>query len=443
VCLVGRTPPLCNLPYECCQMTTKRPKPVKTPAAKPTTAAIIAKGKKYYTEAYKPREVVIERGQGAKLWDSNGKNYVDFAAGIAVSALGHNNKELVSALTKQAGKVWHTSNVFYTEPPVLLAEELVKASKFAKRVFLSNSGTEANEAAIKLARKYAADKGKPPEEREIITFTGSFHGRTLAAVTATAQPKYQHGFEPLPAGFTYVPFNDFKAIEKAISKKTCAVLMEVVQGEGGITPVTPGFLKHVQTLCHKHDALLMLDQVQCGMMRTGKLFSHFAEAGVKPDVVTLAKALGGGIPIGAMLMGAKVEHTFQFGNHGSTFGGNPLAASVARVVLAKLQSPELGKNVQARSKQMFAALNAMNKKYDLFAEVRGRGLMIGAELKHELQGKAGEIGDLARAYGVLILQAGPNVLRFLPPLVITEKEMKEGLVRLEHALAAYLNAKEV
>ena len=418
-------------------MTTKRIKPVSSTKS-PTTKSLITKGKKYYTEAYKPREVVIARGQGSKVWDTDGKDYIDFGAGIAVTALGHHNKDLVKALTDQAAKIWHTSNVFYTEPPVQLAEELVTASKFAKRVFFCNSGTEANEAAIKLARKYAADKGRPPEAREIITFTGSFHGRTLAAVTATAQPKYQAGFEPLPGGFTYVKFNDFDAIAKAITGNTCAVMLEVVQGEGGITPVAPGFLKHVQDLCHKHDALLMLDQVQCGMGRTGHLFSHFAEKGVKPDVVTLAKALGGGIPIGAMLMGAKVEHTFQFGNHGSTFGGNPLACAVARVVLKKLQSAELQKNVTERSKQLVAALKAINKKHKLFTEVRGRGLMIGAELIPELHGKAGDIGDLARAYGVLILQAGPNVLRFLPALTINEKEMTEGLKRLERALGAYL-----
>jgi len=413
-------------------------KPVKpVPPKIASTKALVAKGRKFYTLAYKPRDLVLARGQGSKVWDVEGHDYIDFGAGIAVTSLGHHNRDLVKALTDQAGKIWHTSNVFFTEPTVMLAEELVKASRFAKRVFLANSGSEANEAAIKLARKYAADKGRPPEAREIITFSGSFHGRTLAAVTATSQPKYHAGFEPLPGGFRYVKFNDFEAVTEAFSDKTCAVMLEVVQGEGGITPVAPGFLKHIQDLCHKHDALLILDQVQCGMMRTGKLFSHFAEPGVKPDVVTLAKALGGGIPISAMLMGPRVENTFQFGNHGSTFGGNPMACAVARVVLKKLQSPELQKNVAARSKQLVAALKAINKKHDLFTEVRGRGLMIGAELKPRWHGKAGDIGDLARAYGVLILQAGPNVLRFLPALTITEKEMTQGLQRLERAINAY------
>jgi len=401
------------------------------------TKTLLAKGKKYYTLAYKPRDLIIARGAGAKVWDVDGNEYIDLGAGISVTSLGHNNKKLIAAMNAQAEKIWHTSNVFFCEQTILLAEELVKASKFAKRVFFSNSGAEANEAAIKLARKYAADKGKPPEKREIITFIGSFHGRTLATVTATAQPKYQSGFEPLPAGFTYVPFNDFAAIEKAISDKTCAVMLEVVQGEGGVTPVAKGFLKHIQDLCHKHDALLMLDQVQCGMMRTGKLFSHFAEDGVKPDVVTIAKALGGGLPIGAMLAGEKVENTFQFGSHGSTFGGNPIACAVARVVLKALQSPSLAKNVKERGKQLTDSLKDINKSYKLFAEIRGRGLMIGAELKPEFHGKAPEITDIARNHGVLVLQAGPNVLRFLPSLLITERELATGVARLESAIAEF------
>ena len=424
------------------------PKKTKLPAAKighnrpqkAATKALIAKGRKYYTLAYKPREMILDRGVGSMVWDTDGNDYIDFGAGIAVNGLGHHNKDLLTALTKQAEKLWHTSNTFFSEPPVLLAEELVKSSKFAKRVFITNSGAEANEAAIKLARKYAADKGRPPERRDIITFTGSFHGRTLATVTATAQPKYQAGFEPLPGGFRYCKFNDFDEITRMVNENTCAVMLEVVQGEGGITPVKPGFLKHVQALCHKFDALLILDQVQCGMGRTGKLFSHFAEAGVKPDVVTIAKALGGGMPIGACLIGARAENTFQFGSHGSTFGGNPLACAVARVVLKKLQTPALMKNVNDRGKQLKTALAAINKKTGIFSEIRGRGLMIGAELKPQWHGKSGDISELARKNGLLVLQAGPNVVRFLPPLVITEKEMKEGLVRFERSIFAFLNS---
>ena len=426
--------------------TTKTTKKAKTAGighnrkASAKTKAMVAKGRKFYTQAYKPRDIIIDRGKDAMVWDTDGNDYVDFGAGISVSSFGHHNNDLIKALTTQAKKIWHTSNIFFTEPPVMLAEELTKASKFAKRVFFTNSGSEANEAAIKLARKYAADKGKPPSAREIITFVGSFHGRTLAAVTATAQPKYHVGFEPVPAGFHYCPYNDFAAIESMISDKTCAVMLEVVQGEGGITPVKPGFLKHVQGLCHKHDALLMLDQVQDGMGRTGHLFSHFAEKGVKPDVVTLAKALGGGIPIGAMLVGAKAENTFQFGSHGSTFGGNPLACAVARVVLKKLQSKALMKNVEARGKQLRASLDKINARYRglLLKEIRGRGLMLGAELHPQWAGKAGEISERARKHGVLVLVAGPNVVRFLPPLTITDKEMRLGISRFEAAIADYM-----
>jgi acetylornithine/N-succinyldiaminopimelate aminotransferase len=401
---------------------------------------LIATAKEVYTHAVKPREMIVARGAGASVWDLEGNQYIDLGAGISVTSLGHHNNELLDALNKQAKKIWHTSNIFYTEPPVLLAQELVKASKFATRVFFCNSGAEANEGAIKLARKYAAEKGKPPEAREIITFTGSFHGRTLATVTATAQPKYQAGFEPLPGGFRYCAFNDFDAISNMVNENTCAILTEVVQGEGGITPMKPGFLKHLRQLCDKVGALLMLDQVQDGMGRAGHLFSHFPE-GATPDTVSLAKALGGGMPIGALLIGEKAAETFQFGSHGTTFGGNPLACAVARVVLKKLQTPALMKNVQARGKQLFTALDEINAKHNIFADIRGRGLMIGAELKPQWHNKAGEITDFARGYGVLILQAGPNVLRFLPPLVITEKEMKEGLIRLSAAISAYLQPK--
>lgn len=417
---------------------TKKPASIGHNRKKNKSAELIEKGRKYYSHAVKPRDCVLERGKGAMVWDLDGNDYVDFGAGIAVTSLGHHHREMMDALIKQAKKVWHTSNIFFSEQPILLAEELVESSKFARRVFFCNSGAEANEGAIKLARKYAADKGKPPEARNIITFSGSFHGRTLATVTATAQPKYHAGFEPLPGGFLYCPFNDFDAIERMVDANTCAIMAEVVQGEGGIMPMKPGYLKHLRKLCDKAGALLILDDVQAGMGRTGHLLSYFAEPGVKPDIVTLAKALGGGMPIGALLIGDKAADTFQFGSHGSTFGGNPLACAVARVALKKLQTPALMKNVREREKQLVAALDTINKKYGLFTEIRHFGLMIGAELRPQWHGKAGEMGDIARAYGLLILQAGPNVLRFLPPLTITAAEMKKGIARLEESLAAYL-----
>jgi acetylornithine/N-succinyldiaminopimelate aminotransferase len=422
-------------------MKTKKTPPGGKTASQKTSAKskrLIEKGKTYFTYAVKPREVILDRGKGARVWDLDGNDYLDLGAGIAVNGFGHQDPDLMKALMKQAKKLWHVSNVYYTEPSILLAEELVRASKFAKRVFFSNSGGEANEAAIKLARKYAADMGRPPERREIITFTGSFHGRTMATVTATAQPKYHAGFEPLPPGFVYCPFNDFGAIESMVSDKTCAVMLEVVQGEGGITPAKPGFVKHVQELCRKHDALLILDQIQDGMGRTGHLFSHFAEEGVTPDIVTLAKALGGGFPIGACLIGERAAETFQFGSHGTTFGGNPLAASVAHAALKKLQSKALMKNVQARGKELRDGLAHINKELGIFTEIRGRGLMIGAQLTEKYAGKAGEINDAGRRHGVLFLQAGPNVLRFLPPLTITQKELAEGLRRTFVALKSYI-----
>lgn len=399
----------------------------------PRSSGLIERGRRYYVPVFKPRDVVIDRGQGARVWDVDGREYVDLGSGIAVSSLGHQDPELVEALLAQARKLWHTSNIYFSEPTIRLAEELVTAS-FAERVFFCNSGGEANEAAIKLARKHAS-RTRPPEQREIITFEGSFHGRTLATVTATAQPKYHEGFEPLPAGFTYCPFNDFKAIEARMSERTCAVLVEPVQGEGGIIEARPGFLAHLQALCRKHGALLMFDEVQCGMGRTGRLFGYQWEEGVTPDVVTLAKGLAGGVPIGVMLAGPQVAETLQFGSHGTTFGGNPLAAAAARVVLRRVQTAELQANVERQGQRLRERLHAMAERFGRFREVRGRGLMVGAELQGDWEGTAGELTERCRDQGVLVLQAGPNVLRFLPPLTVTDEELDQGLSRVESALA--------
>jgi acetylornithine/N-succinyldiaminopimelate aminotransferase len=330
--------------------------------------------------------------------------------------------------------------VFYSEPPVRLAEELVAASRFAERVFLCNSGAEANEAAIKLARKWASAQGRAPDRRTIVTCRGSFHGRTLAAVTATAQPKYQEGYEPLPGGFRHVDFNDLDQLDAAMaSGDVCAVLLEPVQGEGGVMPARDGYLAGVRALCDHHDALLILDEIQCGMGRTGPLFAHWGD-GVVPDIVTLAKALGGGMPIGAMLAGPKVAEAMQFGAHGTTFGGNPLAAAVARVVLRRLQSAEIVANVDRQSRALRDGLDALNRELDLFAEVRGRGLMLGAVLAPAYAGRAGEILDRAAAEGLLMLQAGPDVLRFVPALNLADDELAEGLARLGRALRAFAGA---
>ena len=404
------------------------------------TSSLTSLGKQYWLPVYKPRELVLDHGKGARVWDTEGRDYVDLGAGIAVNALGHGDPDLLAALTAQAQKLWHASNVFYTEPPLRLAEELVSASGFAERVFLCNSGAEANEAANKLVRKWAAAQGRAADKRVIVTFKGSFHGRTLATVTATAQPKYQAGYEPLPQGFRYLDFNDVPALEAAFAAgDIAAVMLEPVQGEGGVLPAAPGFLPRVRELCDAHGALLVLDEIQCGMGRTGTLFAH-AQDGVKPDIVTLAKALGCGFPIGAMLAGPKVAEVMQYGAHGTTFGGNPMAAAVARVALRKLGSSGLLANVAVQAQALRDGLAAINTELHLFDDVRGRGLMIGAELAPAYKGRAGEILDRAAARGLLLLQAGPDVLRFVPPLTITAEELAEGLKRLRAALVDFAAA---
>ncbi|WP_340648035.1 acetylornithine transaminase [Pseudoxanthomonas winnipegensis] len=402
---------------------------------------LIASAKQYTLSVYRQRELVLERGQGAHVWDTEGREYIDLSAGIAVCGLGHHDPDLTAGLIEQAGKLWHTSNIFYSEPPLRLAQELVESSRFATRAFLCNSGAEANEAAIKLVRKWAAGQGRAPERRVIVTFRGSFHGRTLATVTATAQPKYQEGYEPLPGGFRYVDFNDLAQLEAAMaSGDVAAVMLEPVQGEGGVLPAAPGYLKGVEALCRQHDALLVLDEIQCGMGRTGELFAHWQD-GVTPDIVTLAKALGGGFPIGAMLAGPKVAEVMQFGAHGTTFGGNPLGAAVARVALAKLGSPQIAANVARQSQALQAALARLDGELQLFSEVRGRGLMLGAVLRPAYAGQAAAILDACAAHGLLLLQAGPDVLRFVPALNLTDEELAEGLTRLEAALRDWLAAR--
>ena len=402
------------------------------------SSALLALGREVLLPVYRQRELILQRGKGARLWDNEGRDYVDFGAGIAVCSLGHCNPELNAALIEQAGKLWHTSNVFYSEPPLRLAQELVAASRFAERAFLCNSGAEANEAAIKLVRKWASAQGRAPEQRTIITFHGSFHGRTLATVTATAQPKYQHGYEPLPGGFRYVDFNDIPALDAAMAAgDVAAVMLEPVQGESGVIPAAAGYLQAVRALCDRHAALLVLDEIQAGMGRTGSLFAHWQDA-VVPDIVTLAKALGGGFPIGALLAGPKVAQVMQFGAHGTTFGGNPLAAAVARVALRTLASDDIVANVQRQAHALREGLAAINADLGLFSEVRGRGLMLGAVLTPDYAGKASAMLDHAAEHGLLLLQAGPDVLRFVPALNISDAEVADGLARLRVALAAFV-----
>ncbi|MBF0288407.1 MAG: aspartate aminotransferase family protein [SAR324 cluster bacterium] len=396
------------------------------------TKKLLETGKSTYLPVYAQKEMILDYGKGARLWDLADKEYIDLGAGIAVSVLGHQNPELVQVATEQLGKLWHTSNIYFTEPAIQLASDLVDAT-FADRVFFSNSGAEANEAAIKLARKFASSHASS-EKHEIITFEGSFHGRTLTTITATAQPKYQEGFGPLPEGFTYCPFNDFEAIEQKISDKTCAILLEPIQGEGGVHVARPGFLAHLQALCQKHEALLIFDEIQSGMGRTGRLLAYEWEENIQPDIVTVAKALGGGLPIGAMLATERVAQTMKVGDHGSTFGGNPVIAAVACAILKQVCSSALMDNVNKQSEKLQAALSDLKEQKQLFKEIRGRGLIVGAELQGAWEGRAADLSEVCLQHGLLILQAGPNVLRFLPPLNITDEELEEGLQRMKSAL---------
>ena len=408
-----------------------------------TTAEMLATAQRVFLPTYAP-SLILSRSQGAKVWDRDGKEYIDFGAGISVNSLGHQDPGLLQALTEQSGKLWHTTNLYLTEPAIKLAENLVNAT-FADRVFFCNSGAEANEAAIKLARK-SSSLLHAPEKREILTFEGSFHGRTLATVTATAQPKYQQGFEPLPGGFRYCPFNDFEAATTMIGANTCAVMVEPVQGEGGVNPAKSGFLLHLRKLCDQHNALLIFDEIQSGMGRTGKLFGYqweetasevspeSSEQKLIPDIVTMAKALGGGLPIGAMLCTEKVAQSFKPGDHGTTFGGNPIVTAVAGAAFRKINTPEMLSGVLNKGAFIRKHLESLNDELSLFETIRGRGLMIGAVLSKAWQNKAPAMVTACQQQGVLVLIAGPGVLRFLPPLNIAEEELKIGLDRVGQAL---------
>jgi acetylornithine/N-succinyldiaminopimelate aminotransferase len=408
-----------------------------------TTAEMLATAKRVFLPTYAPN-LILTRSKGAKIWDREGQEYIDFGAGISVNSLGHQVPELLLALTEQAGKIWHTTNLYLTEPAIKLAENLVDAT-FADRVFFCNSGAEANEAAIKLARK-SSSLIHPPEKREILTFEGSFHGRTLATVTATAQPKYQQGFEPLPEGFRYCPFNDFEAATEMIGAQTCAVMIEPIQGEGGVNPAQSGFLRHLRKLCDQHNALLIFDEIQSGMGRTGKLFgyqweveedqlsSEGAAPNLIPDIVTMAKALGGGLPIGAMLCTEKVAQSFKPGDHGTTFGGNPIVTAVAEAAFRKINTPEMLSGVLQKGAIIRQHLETLNDELSLFETIRGRGMMLGAVLSKAWKNKAPTMVTACQENGVLILLAGPDVLRFLPPLNISEEELKSGLERVSQAL---------
>lgn len=385
----------------------------------------------YMVPCFAPAPFIPVKAAGSRVWDQQGKEYIDVAGGIAVNALGHANPALANALKAQLDKLWHIGNGYTNEPVLQLAKTLVE-STFADKIFFCNSGAEANEAALKLARKYAHDKFGA-DKSEIIAFKNSFHGRTLFTVTVGGQPKYSSDYAPLPQDITHLPYNDIDAVKAAFSSRTCAVIVEPIIGEGGVMPADPQFLQVLRELCDKHEATLIFDEVQTGAGRTGQLYAY-QHYNVVPDILTSAKGLGGGLPIGAMLAKEAWAQVFQPGTHGTTFGGNPLAATVANSVLAQIDSALLA-GVGERHTLIVDKLNALNAKYDVFSAVRGMGLLIGAELASHLRGKAKALTNLAAEEGLIALIAGPDVLRFAPALNIPLADIDEAFVRLERAVA--------
>ncbi len=358
----------------------------------------------------------IVKGEGSFLWDDQGERYLDFTAGIATCNLGHCPQPIMEALETQLHQLWHCSNLFEIPVQTELATELAKSTVF-DQVFFCNSGAEANEGAIKLARKYAKTVLKT-KRYEIVTFNQSFHGRTLATLTATGQEKVQLDFDPLPAGFRYLPYNDLDALDDLIQDQTAAVLLELVQGEGGVIPADPHWIAKLAQLCDEHDVLLMVDEVQTGMGRTGSLFAY-QQYGIEPDVITIAKGFGSGFPIGALLAKSQVSVAFTPGTHGSTFGGNPLACSAALATLKTINQPEFLATVQERAAWLWEELGNLQTKYPQIKGLRGSGLLIGIYLP----GIASQVVALARQSGMLLVQAGPEVVRLLPPLTVSKGEL--------------------
>ncbi|WP_437615748.1 aspartate aminotransferase family protein [Erwinia sp. V71] len=379
---------------------------------------------------YAPASFVPVRAEGSTLWDQNNKDYIDFAGGIAVNALGHAHPELQLALQQQAARLWHTGNGYTNEPILRLAKQLIDAT-FADRVFFCNSGAEANEAALKLARKYAHDRFGA-QKSGIVAFNNAFHGRTLFTVSAGGQPAYSQDFAPLPQGISHAVFNDLASAAALINDETCAVIVEPIQGEGGVVPAEPAFLRGLRELCDKHQALLIFDEVQTGVGRTGSLYAYM-HYGVIPDVLSTAKALGGGFPIGAMLTTEKLAAAMGVGSHGTTYGGNPLAGAVAGKVVELINRPEVMDGVGLRHRWFIDGLNAINQRLHLFSEIRGMGLLIGCVLTDDFRGKAKQFNLAAAEEGVMVLIAGPNVVRFAPALVISEQEVALGLQRFARA----------
>ncbi|MFQ3198989.1 MAG: acetylornithine/N-succinyldiaminopimelate aminotransferase [Paraglaciecola sp.] len=385
---------------------------------------------------YNPAAMIPVRGLGSRVWDQAGDEYLDFAGGIAVNVLGHCHPQLVAALKEQGEKLWHLSNVLTNEPALRLAKKLTDAT-FAQRVYFANSGAEANEAALKLARRFALEKFGAHKD-QIISFKQGFHGRTFFTVTVGGQATYSEGFGPKPGGVDHVDYNDLDALKTMMSGNTCAVMMEPLQGEGGIISPTQEFAQGVRDLCDQHNALLIFDEVQSGIGRTGELYAYMG-LGVVPDILTTAKALGGGFPIGAMLTTASIAAHLKVGTHGSTYGGNPLACAVAERVLDIVNTPEVLDGVKHKEQLFRDGLKNINDKYQVFSEIRGKGLLLGCALNEKFAGRSRDFLVASANEKLMCLIAGANVVRFAPSLIIPDADIQEGLARFERAVAAVVN----
>lgn len=386
---------------------------------------------RYMVPNYAPQQAIPVRGEGSRLWDQAGREYIDFAGGIAVNGLGHCHPVLVEALKAQADTLWHVSNVYTNEPALKLARALVERT-FADKVFLCSSGAEANEAAFKLARRWAHDNVSEHKSR-IVSFSQSFHGRTFFTVSVGGQPKYAQGFGPVPGGIVHGEYNNLDSVRDLVDDDTCAVVVEPMQGEGGVLPGDIEFLRGLRALCDAHDALLIFDEVQTGVGRTGTLYAY-QQLGVTPDILTSAKGIGGGFPIAAMLTTDRVAPALSVGTHGSTYGGNPLGCAVAERVLDLVNTPQVLEGVTERHNLLTRGLRTLNDELGVFSAVRGQGLLIGAVLAERYQGQAGQLMKLAQQEGVLVLQAGADVMRLAPSLIIPEADIREALGRLRTAL---------
>ncbi|NYS59652.1 aspartate aminotransferase family protein [Vreelandella salicampi] len=386
----------------------------------------------YMAPNYAPQQVIPVRGEGSRLWDQAGHEYIDFAGGIAVNSLGHCHPVLVDALKEQGETLWHLSNVFTNEPALKLAKALVERT-FADKVFLCSSGGEANEAALKLARRWAVDNHGEHKDK-IISFYQSFHGRTFFTVSVGGQPKYSQGFGPVPGGILHAEYNDLESVRALVGDDTCAIMVEPMQGEGGIVPAKPEFLQGLRDLCDEHNALLIFDEVQTGVGRSGELYAY-KNYGITPDILTSAKSLGGGFPVGAMLAIDDVAKSLVVGTHGSTYGGNALASAVALAAVEFIDTPEVLEGVKKRHDLFREHLDAINRKHGVFKDIRGMGLLIGAQMADAYEGRAKDILPLAIEEGLMALIAGPNVLRMAPSLVIPEADIQAGMERLDRAIA--------